>query len=103
MPAALPFSLERTLTIALASGQNVKQSGVPFRCGRMLGFNDTSADRGADSAQNLQLDSSVGQATGLLAVESMVLCKPAHVAVDASSGLLLTYVLRHSVGGLRWR
>ena len=99
MNASLPFSQERALRITASDEPSFNRAGTALRHGCLLRLDESLIESDAESCRSPYL----GLPDGLRVLENRVIYGPAHSVTDGGRGLLLTYVHRHSPGGLHWR
>jgi hypothetical protein len=98
-----PFSLERALRITCPQEPGVNLQGVGLRVGRLLDFEDMRSEYELEPSQSLRWEANVWERSRVTSWEALSLNGPSYTVVDGGTCVMLTHVLRHSPGGLRWR
>lgn len=105
VPAAAPapFNFERALRITAPLEPHINADGLSLRRPQLLPFEERHAELDTEPRQAMSWGPMQHATSRLCAVDSLLLRRAAYSVLDGGTGLLLTYVLRHSAGGLRWR
>ena len=101
MPSA-PFSLERALRITAPFEPQTGTSGAAFRDARLLGFDEVGSMEEGDARRSARWSATLAAASRICGLDVLRMRGPSYSVVDAGR-TLLTYVLRHSAGGINWR
>lgn len=101
--APAPFNFERALRITAPLEPSISAEGLRLRRPQLLPFEERHAELDAEPRQAMHWGAMHAAADRLCAVDGLLLRRAAYSVLDGGTGLLLTYVLRHSAGGLRWR
>jgi hypothetical protein len=98
-----PFSLERALRISGPTEPCFSRAGLALRSGRLLWFDEHQAPLATGDGLSLQWGTTSDGFKRSVAVDVLRVQSRRYCVVDGGASLLLTHVLRHSLGGLLWR
>lgn len=97
-----PFSLERALRITAPFAPTSDAPRAALRDGRLLGFDEIGLMEEGEARRSARWDAALTAASRVCGLDVVRIHGPSYSVVDAGS-TLLTYVLRHSPGGISWR
>ena len=97
-----PFSLERALRIAAPFEPTNDAPGAALRDGQILGFDEIGSMDEGEARRSARWHAALTAASRVCGLDVVRLHGPSYSVVDAGK-TVLTYVLRHSAGGISWR
>ncbi len=97
------FSIEPATQLTSPSARASNAQGVAFRRCTSPRLDERASVFDREWAQSLQLGSDIVRLGRVVSLDAMRLHGPSYAVLDGGRNLLLTHVLRHSPGALRWR
>lgn len=97
------FSFEPPMQAVDTLDRTCDVRGVFFRSCTSPRFEQRTFEFNQMALQSLGLGSGIGRLDRIVGLDTLRLQGPSYSVLDGGKSLLLTYVLRHSPGALRWR